>query len=56
MKPEMAQDLYRAFKNPEAPPELLAIIGSMTDTLSDDECLSLLKDYNRTGEYLHTVQ
>ena len=56
IKPEMGQELYKAFKRLDAPHELLAIIGSIGDTLSDAECLELLKDYNKTGEYLHTVQ
>ncbi len=56
MTPDMARELYKAFKRLDAPHELLAIIGSLADTLSDAECLELLKDYNETGEYLYTVQ
>lgn len=49
-------EIYRAFKNLDAPAELLAIIGSIGDTLDDKECLGLLKDYNETGNYLYTKQ
>ncbi len=51
--PKLSTELYRAFKRLGAPVELLAIIGSIDDTLSDQECADLLKDYNDTGEYLY---
>lgn len=49
-------ELYKAFERLDAPPDLLAIVGSYGDTLSDDEVLRLLREYNRTGKVLHERQ
>lgn len=55
-KPSLASEIYRAFKNLDAPVDLLAIIGSFRDTLSDAEIAELLKEYNDTGNYMHGMQ
>jgi len=56
LTPTIAAELYRAFERLNAPPELLSIIGSYGDSLSDEEALRLLKDYNETGKVLHERQ
>lgn len=38
------------------PVELKAIIGSYGDTLSEEEVLHLLKDWNATGKVIHERQ
>lgn len=55
MAVRISKELYRAFENLDAPIELLALIGSLRDTLPDDEIAVLLKDYNDTGEYMRKV-
>lgn len=50
---DFAKELYRAFEALDAGAELLSIIGSYKDTLSDSEVAALLQDYNNTGECLH---
>jgi len=51
----LAREIYRAFERLDAGPELLALIGSIGDTLGDDEIAQLLKDYNDTGECVHPI-
>ncbi len=46
----------RAIQCWHPPVELLSIIGSYGDTLSDDEVLRLLKDWNETGKVIHERQ
>jgi hypothetical protein len=36
--------------------DLLALKGSLGDTLSDEEVLQLLKDWNETGKVIHERQ
>jgi hypothetical protein len=52
----IVSELYRALERLDAPPELLSIIGSWNDTLSDEEVLRLLKEWNETGKVLHGRQ
>jgi len=56
LTPAVAQELYCAFERLNAPVELLSIIGSYGDSLSDEEILRLLKAYNETGKVLHERQ
>jgi hypothetical protein len=44
---ELLTDIYSAFENTNAPRELLATIGSWTDTLCDEEILKMLAQWNR---------
>lgn len=48
LKHQIAKQLYRAFEDLGADDELMAIIGSYADTLSDQEILDLLTEYNRS--------
>lgn len=43
------RQVYRAMNSLGASPELLSIIGSRYDTLSDEEVLEELRDYNTGG-------
>lgn len=36
--------------------QVLSLIGSIGDTLEDDEIAGLIEDYLSTGEYLHGRQ
>lgn len=56
MTNSLTKKIYAAFRVLDAPIELLAIIGSIGDTLSDAECESLLDEWIMTGEYLHPVK
>lgn len=56
MKQKIAAEIYKAAERLGAGPELLSILGSYGDTLEDDDILQMLKDFNETGECLHTVQ
>lgn len=49
MSPELQAEIYRTLERLDAPPELLAIIGSIGDTLTEDEALALLQQWNETG-------
>ena len=42
----IAAELYTAMDRLGADPDLLSIIGSYGDTLTDEEILSLLREYN----------
>lgn len=50
MTAELRAEIYKALQRLDAPPELLAIVGSLGDTLSDDEAAVLLRDWNQTGD------
>jgi hypothetical protein len=50
---QIARELYAALERLSADPELLAIVGSWRDTLSDAEVLSTLREYNAAGRVLH---
>ena len=56
LKAQIAQELYFAMDRLGANPDLLSIIGSHGDTLSDEEILALLKEYNATGQVLKRSQ
>lgn len=55
-KTAIADELVVALKRLGADPELLSIIGSYGDTLSDEEVLQLLRDWNATGKVMHKRQ
>jgi hypothetical protein len=46
-------EIYMALERLDADAELLSIVGSWRDTLSDEEVLRLLENYNATGRALH---
>lgn len=50
MSPALQAEIYRALERLDAPPELLAIVGSIGDTLTEDEALRLLQEWNETGD------
>jgi hypothetical protein len=56
LKAQIAGEIYTALERLDADEELLSIIGSWRDTLSDEEVLALLWDYNATGRTLHRPQ
>lgn len=56
IRDDLAYELFVAFERLGADPELLSIVGSINDTLSDEEILLYLQDYNRTGKVLHGQQ
>jgi len=47
----IVQELYRTFQKLGAPPELLGVIGSWGDTLSDEEVLTMLRVWNESGRF-----
>jgi hypothetical protein len=53
---KITAELYAALERLGADEELLAIVGSMSDTLTDREALRLLEEYNRAGKVLHQPQ
>jgi hypothetical protein len=55
-KAEITGELYIALERLGADAELLAIIGSWRDTLSDEEALAALQEYNAIGAVLHRPQ
>jgi hypothetical protein len=50
---DIISELIKAIKVCDASDDLLSIIGSYGDTLSDSEILHLLQEYNRTGKVIH---
>ena len=52
IRAQIAQELYFAMDRLGADPDLLSIIGSYGYTLSDEEVLALLPEYNATGRVL----
>lgn len=56
LTPAIASELHAALERLDAPPDLLSIIGSYGDTLSNEEVLEHLKSWNRTGEVLNERQ
>lgn len=45
----LARELYTALEDLDASPDLLSIVGSLGDTLSDADVVRLLASYNRNG-------
>lgn len=43
------REIYIALERLNAPAELLGVVGSWGDTMSDHEVLQMLRDYNRSG-------
>jgi hypothetical protein len=56
VKAQIAAQLYAALERLGADEELLAIVGSMNDTLTDKEVLRMLEEYNRMGIALRQPQ
>jgi hypothetical protein len=52
IKAQIAAQLYTMLERLGADEELLAIVGSMNDTLTDMEVLRMLDEYNKTGNAL----
>lgn len=50
------REVDKALKRDPRNPDLLALKGSVGDTLSDLEILDLLEGYNATGKVIHTPQ
>lgn len=46
---QIIRELYLAFEGLGASSDLLSLIGSWGDTLPEEEILTMLQDYNRTG-------
>jgi hypothetical protein len=55
-KAEIAHELYVALERLGADEELLAVVGSWRDTLSDEDALLMLREFNTTGRVLHMPQ
>lgn len=53
IKAAIISELYKALERLDADPELLSIIGSYGDTLTDEEVLRLLRAWNETGKVVH---
>jgi hypothetical protein len=55
-KAQIVSEIYAALERLGADEDLLAVVGSWGDTLSDAETLSMLREYNETGRVLHPPQ
>jgi|SRR5215470_1370724 len=51
LKAQIAKELYVAMEGLGAAPNLLSIIGSYGDTLSDEEILALLREHNARSDW-----
>lgn len=49
VKADIAKELYRALDDLCADPQLLSIVGSYGETLTDEQVLAYLKTFNETG-------
>ena len=49
---DLARELYKAVEKHTDEPDILSIIGSWRDTLSDADILQMMRDYNQTGKAL----
>jgi hypothetical protein len=56
LKADIAHELYVALDRLGASEELLAVVGSWRDTLSDEDTLVMLREFNATGRVLHLPQ
>jgi hypothetical protein len=56
IKAQIAAQLYATLERLDTDEELRAIVGSMNDTLSDEEVLRMLEEYNRTGHAFREPQ
>jgi hypothetical protein len=52
----IAADIRKVLRRYDADEDVLAIIGSWRDTLTDDESLTLLRDYNAGRPIIHRPQ
>jgi ClpX C4-type zinc finger len=55
LKLAIATELYLALDGIEAPPDLFGIIGSWGDTLTDEEVLEHLRQFNATGSTFEVI-
>jgi hypothetical protein len=49
LKADIAKEFYRALDDLCADPQLLSIVGSYGETLTDEQVLCYLKTFNETG-------
>lgn len=49
LKADIAKELFRALDDLCADPQLLKIVDAYGDTLTDEEVLAYLKEFNGTG-------
>jgi hypothetical protein len=49
LKAEIAREIYRALDDLCADPQLLSVVGSYGETLSDEQVLAFLQAFNQTG-------
>jgi hypothetical protein len=52
---KLQAELYRALQNLGASADLLAVIGSIDDTMTQEECADDLERYNETGSIWDSV-
>jgi hypothetical protein len=55
LKADIAKEIYRALDDLCADPQLLSIVGSYGERLTDEEVLSYLKTFNQTGSMFSGV-
>jgi hypothetical protein len=56
VRAQIAGGIYTVFERLGADAELLAVVGSWRDTLTDEEVLSMLREFNTAGKVLHRPQ
>jgi hypothetical protein len=56
LKAQIASEIYTVLEDLGADEVLLSIVGSWRDTLDDAEVLSMLREYNETGQVLRRPQ
>jgi hypothetical protein len=56
LKAQIASEIYTVLEDLGADEILLSIVGSWRDTLDDAEVLSMLREYNETGQVLRRPQ
>jgi hypothetical protein len=49
MNERLQLELHRALEKLGAPPDVLAVVASIDDTMTAEECAEFLKSYNDTG-------
>jgi hypothetical protein len=53
---DLWRQIYIAVSNVTDDPDLLSILGSLGDTLTNSEVLAILKEYNAGGVTIHEIQ
>jgi hypothetical protein len=56
VKADIAKEIYRALDDLCADPQLLSIVGSYGETLTDEEVLAYLKAFNETGSMFSSAE